>query len=558
MKKTLCLLLVLALSLTSLCAALADMTEPGTFPITSERKTITIMAGIADATKGDLENYWETKYIEELYNVDIVWKVFPFEQFKEKVSMAFISGEKIDLILRGNSGQTAFSTTEVAKFAEQGFILPLNDLIDNNTYWLKQRFEENPDWKTAYITPDGNIYCIPKYNEAYHTLSPSKMYINRLFLENLGMAEPKTTEEFKAYLKAAVENDGNGNGEKDELGLVGCAGVYVRLTTTFIMQSAFSFDDGLDRLYLEDGVVTASYTNAEFLEGLKYMNDLYNEGLIYPGSFTQDVATAVKLNSQKDESIVAALANQHYGTVGTRAEGETARQSEYMGIGPLLGESGRQSAFWNYYLPFEVTNGGSGFIPTTCSDPELAIRFLDYFYSDEGSLMMYLGQEGVTWEKPAEGELGIDGRPALYKTIAMSETDPMYNKIIWGNLEPGYVNASLRLSVAAPADEFAANGTGAEAHYYNVTKDKYNPYAMEIEEVLPPLYYTEEQVSDIAQYKTQINACVDEIMIRFIIGDLDVNNQKAWDDFQAELKALGLDDYLAIVQAAYDVSAYKE
>lgn len=557
MKKTLCLILSAILSLALLAPALAEMNAPGTMPISSEKKTITIMAGIPDATKADMENYWMTEAFQAMSNVEIVWKVFPYEQFKEKLMLAFAGGEKVDLVLRGNSGQTAFSMTEVAKLADQGFILPLNDLIESDSYYLKQRFEQNPDWKTSYIAPDGNIYSIPTFSEAYHVYSPSKMYINRTFLENLGMEEPTTTEEFKAYLKAVIEQDANGNGDpNDEIGLVGCAGVYVRLVSTFIMQSAFAYDDGLDRLYLEDGVVKAGYMDPNFLEGLKYLNDLYNEGLIYPGSFTQDVATAVKLNSQKNESIVAALANQHYGTVGTREAGLPERQTEYMGIGPLQGPSGRQSAYWNYYNPYLVQNGGAGFIPATCSDPALAMRVLDYFYSDEGAIMFYLGEEGVTWEKAAEGTTGIDGRPALYTSITQLETDPNYKKVIWDNLTPSYVDADLRLSVSAPSDEFAPGG--AEAHYYNITKNKYAPYAMAIEEVLPPLYYTEEQVSDIAQYKATINTYVDETIIRFIIGDLDVNNQKDWDAFQAELGKLGMDGYLAIVQAAYDVSAYKK
>jgi hypothetical protein len=41
-----------------------------------------------------------------------------------------------------------------------------------------------------------------------------------------------------------------------------------------------------------------------------------------------------------------------------------------------------------------------------------------------------------------------------------------------------------------------------------------------------------------------------------IVGDLDPNRDADWNNFQSQLRNLGIDRYLRIIQTAYDASAF--
>ena len=78
--------------------------------------------------------------------------------------------------------------------------------------------EEYPDIRKGLTMPDGNIYSLPSfYDPALSMLIGTPIWINQEWLDQLGMKEPQTTEEFYAYLKAVKETDLNGNGKHDEI-----------------------------------------------------------------------------------------------------------------------------------------------------------------------------------------------------------------------------------------------------------------------------------------------------------------------------------------------------
>ena len=79
--------------------------------------------------------------------------------------------------------------------------------------------EEYPDIRKGLTMPDGNIYSLPSFYDPalLSMLIGTPIWINQEWLDQLGMKEPQTTEEFYAYLKAVKETDLNGNGKHDEI-----------------------------------------------------------------------------------------------------------------------------------------------------------------------------------------------------------------------------------------------------------------------------------------------------------------------------------------------------
>src|SRR5699024_11624362 len=87
---------------------------------------------------------------------------------------------------------------------------------------LYQVLQDNPDIEKGLTFPDGHIYSVPTiYSPDFESLLiGAKGWINGEWLEELGMDNPETTEEFYEYLKAVKENDLNGEGNEIPLSSV--------------------------------------------------------------------------------------------------------------------------------------------------------------------------------------------------------------------------------------------------------------------------------------------------------------------------------------------------
>jgi putative aldouronate transport system substrate-binding protein len=524
----------------------------GAYPIVKQKETITVMIGDGSATFNGNTN-WMSKYYEDKTNVHVNWIVAPLEQFKERVNLALASADPVDVVIAGNHANTAYSMIEQLKFAEQKVILPLNEYIENDTINLKQRLTELELWREVLTLPNGSIYALPTVNDCYHCRYYGKMWVNKEFLKNLNLKIPTTTEEFHQMLLAFKNRDANGNGDpNDEIPLMGAIDNFGGRIDTYLV-SAFVYDDGGDRLYLENGKVTAAYTQSEFQEGLRYLNQLFREGLIAKDTFTATRPVRAQLNSGKYESIIGAMPNIHYGNLGVRETGQPVRWIDYEPIPPLKGPKGVQVTRYDYYQKF-MTTESAGFIPATCKNPALIMRWLDWFYTDEGNTMLRYGEKGVAWDDADPGATGPNGNPAKIKTITMDTSHPYYGNATWGTRFPNFSTYEYRNLAQTAADMLAPDGSGVERFLEVKSKENYAPYAQDINKLIPPMYYSADDSLEIAAMATNINTYVEESIAKFVVGDLNI--ETGWNAFQTNLKNLGLDRYLQIIQNTYNNSAF--
>jgi putative aldouronate transport system substrate-binding protein len=489
--------------------------------------------------------------MEQKTNVHINWTMPPNAQFKERLNMAFAAGEPIDLVIVGGNGYVTTTRSEMLKYAEQGVVMPIQDYIESDTIHLKEGLKNKQGLREAFTTPDGEIYFTPAYAEVLHPTYYAKLWVNVTFLKNLGLKFPTNINEFREMLIAFRDKDANGNGNpNDEIPL---AGAYDSWWTTRIdpyIMSAFVFDDGENRLYLENGKVVAAYAKPEFQAGLRYMNQLYREKLIYADSFTMSSSDRNQLNSQKYESIIGA-ATLGLPFIGNREEDEPVRWIDYECIPPLKGPDGLQITRYDYYGNDE---NNSAFVPSTARNPALVMRWLDYFYTDEGLTNKTFGSKGVTWEDALPGERGQGGTPATIRLIDLPRTDPRFGNMVWGNGLPGYMTDAWRLGYAQDQNMYDPEGKGAERFLYAKTKENYQPYGAPINMILPPLWYSPSDASTMAMLTTNINTYVEESIAKFITGQLNIDTD--WNRFQTELKNLGIDQYLKIIQDTYNKSSF--
>lgn len=88
----------------------------------------------------------------------------------------------------------------------------------------------------------------------------------------------------------------------------------------------------------------------------------------------------------------------------------------------------------------------------------------------------------------------------------------------------------------------------SEERLYEAASTYYFPYAKE--QTYPLMVMGEDESAKINEFKTAINAYADEMISGFLAGNYDLDSD--WDAYLAEFEAMGLDEYLELLQAAYD------
>jgi putative aldouronate transport system substrate-binding protein len=522
--------------------ATSTVTPAGQFPITNEKTTVKVLMK-GSASVEDFSTNEFTKWLEQKTNIKIEWEVAPEKSATEKLNLVLASGDYPDVIMG-----FGVSPTQMMINGSQGVFLPLNDMIDKYGIEMQKMFKENPVYKDLITAPDGKIYALPQVNECYHCMYKQRMWIHKPWLDKLGLKMPTTTDEFYEVLKAFKTKDPNGNGKADEIALSGSIQAAssnlfeTQMLDSFIM-NAFTYDHDTRKLYLDNGKVTIPYNKPEWKEGLKYLRKLYVEGLIDPQAMTQDNNQLKKLGENPDTVILGASSGHNMGSLTTLGA-QSGRWLTYVAVPPLKGPNGFQNAAYHPY----VVGNGQFIITNNAKNPEAAFRLADFlFNSPDTALRWYAGREGTEWRYAEKGELGINGKPAIWKQLTPWGGVQNVN---WGQTGPGYRSNDFRLGEAQNPEQ------PLEVILYNETKQKMEPYQMKIDKVMPPVFFTAEQASEIADLEKTILDHVKEMMARFITGDSDID--KNWDAYLKNLDNMNLKRYLEIYQAAYDVKFKKK
>lgn len=502
------------------------VTPVGTYPVTQDKVTLTAFS-LQDPLCENLETNLLTVEYEARTNVHINWQLAPAAGMAEKRNLLFASGSYPDIFIAASIPREDQMT-----YGSQGVLIALNQLIDAYAPNVKKTYEDLPLLRDAVTAPDGTIYALGVDQRCFHCSLQQRMWINKKFLDKLGLKMPGTTDEFYEVLKAFRDKDPNGNGKADELPLVG-ANAFPYYVHGNLM-NAFVYNDSKERLILDAGKIGASYNQPGWREGLEYLRKLYAEKLIEPASLTRPQADLKKICDQEGDPVMGACfysPNAFCNPGGTRL-------NDYDPVPPLKGPKGVQLAAW---YPYNAAVGCFA-ISKTCKCPEVAMRWVDWFYTWEGAVRSRIGREGeqFEWRRAKEGELGLDGKQALWikvKPIGIAQN------YFWGQ---GPWPQQFDHSSQSACDNIY-EACGMERRWYAAAK-LYEPYKPK--EVVPPLWVPKEKNSRLAQLQTEISDYVLESSARFVTGDLNVQND--WDKYTKTLNDMGLAEYLSILQSAYD------
>lgn len=496
----------------------------------------------------DYKDNYLTKLLEEELNVNLEFYEFPADgnDLQSKFSLMASSGEGMPDVMIYKS----FTPETVLDYGSKGVFIPLNEYYEKtDTNYAKLPDEHKEIIEKAMTSADGNIYALPNFSENVWNYTPNRIFINTTWLDKLGLEVPTTTDELYEVLKAFVNEDPNGNGKKDEIGLYGFTeGGYGQDIVDTVM-NAFVFYNGGDQnggLALDESGenIIAPFTTEGWKEGLMYMNQLYNEGLIASSIFTDD-DTQFKATLNSEENVVG-MVSAGSTSNWTDCDNNPNFQELTM-IEPLTGPKGI------CYTPYtEYSPEYNYFITSACKNPDLAFKLGDWFMTQEHSRIGRYGEKGVDWSDDKEVcaentnayvEAGItDTIDCVWLTNIWSEPS---NKF-WYNVNPYYAPMEAEMSVANGVNPFDESSKSGMLYAYNLEwySDKHP------EKVLPLLHYTAEESTECAEIMMNIKDMVEQAKAEFITGARDF--ESGWDSYLEELENAGLSRWIELAAGAYE------
>ena len=477
------------------------------FPIVNNEITLKVFG-----QQGPVQEAWDTMgmwdYYQDLTNVHLDFTdVLAAEGYDEKKSLMWASNEYPDVFVRA-----FLSNTEIVKYGRMGILAPLEDLIEKYAPNLQKLIDEDPAILTRITAPDGHIYALP----AVFTVTAArtdKFWINQSWLDQAGLDIPKTVDELEEVLRAFKGVDFNGNGEDDEYPMGASDAQALIRKFAGVWGYQYQFETFLE---VKDDVVSTYLTDDGFKEMLQWLSEMYSEGLIDQEIFTQEYA-----------KYAAKMAGQQMGLFFNQAD-DTFDSSNYVGISPFQGKAEQQ---YVQASPAARDNGVFA-ISAECENKEAAMRWVDYFYSYEGSILMRYGVEGENMYFDEEGKPhyndGILDSPEGSGTEIGKYT-------IWpGGGAPQWVNEDNCEAIASDATLAA--------------QEALDPYVPEQIYSAPLL---EQEVSDrLSVLWTDLESYMKETTAKMIRGEL--NFESDWETYVNTMNEIGLEEWVSIYQTAYD------
>lgn len=525
MKRIFALVLSLCLLLVG-TGALAELTGRGQLPISDGTDSLTIWAP-SFSNMMDFPNLPMTKWFEEKTGVKINWIEVPNADMTSLFNASIASGSYPDIYM--------IATSDLLAFAEDGIAVALDEAIDQYSVYLKARLDANSEIRKQITAPDGHIYSLPLVSYSPHQATPAKMWVYTEWLEAYktatGASDPVTPDEFEAMLLYFKQNDMNGNGvPNDEIIITGNNNygheggnplAYILNGFCFL---PFSCNGG-QYFYVEDGKVASDLLSDGLREGLKYANKLYKEGLIIDEAFTQSLVDMRSVTTTTKDAVKVACipAPYHFRMLTAQSVENAVGFTDYTCLTPLQNPAtgvsvtpGRNDS--SFYLRVMVTSA--------CKNLELAIRWLDLFYSDEVIKNMWYG--GIYENGDWSIEEGVTSLAGDSKAVVRHNSVDDQNRM-WNGGWIGSTWVTMEIATALVA-------TGEELHQQEAA-EKMMRYSKQVG--WPQITWCNdlELAAEYSELKTLIESYATNSMSEFTMGIRDINDDAAWEAYKDQLNS---------------------
>lgn len=492
------------------------------FPIVENEIELQMFANQSSGTGDNWNDIMLWNEYADKTNIKIKWEQVPESSLEEKRNLTLAAGGTLPDAFYA----AKIPNLDLLKYGKQGEFIALNDLLDDYAPNLTKLMEEDPGIKQALTFPDGNIYSLPLINDpVYLSMRIGALpWIKSEWLEKVGMDNPTTTDEYYKFL-TAVKAEAEKNGDTD---ITAFGAPNINYLLDWVKGSFGLSNRGNDLVDLdpnEEGSLRFIPASDEYKQMIEYVNKLYEEELIEQNIFSLEYQQFLTNGREgKYASTVWYLTEDSFGEdMGATYEHGLA----------LEGPNGDRMFT---QLTHPVANIGQFVITKDNEYPEATLRWIDHFYSDEGSQFFYMGIEGETFEETDEGEF-------VY-------TDTILDPVKSGELTFGQ---SITKHLVWPATGAAGivkqvYFDGSESHPKSVAAAKeLEPFLPE--EAWPQFTTTEEESNFLSSVGADLEKYVVETRDKFIVGQIPLSE---WDDYIKTLNQIGLEKYMSTYQDIYE------
>lgn len=454
-----------------------------------------------------LQNYGENevyKKLEEITGIKIEFLHPASGQATEQLNLMIASKDLPDII-------ESFSYTGgLDKAIEDNIIIRLNELIEEHAPNYKSIRDSNEDIAAETITDSGNIaafYCIQNEEEP-PWLGPM---IRKDYLDELGLEIPKTIADWENTLRAFKD-----------------MGVEVPLYYNiddwqFTSSGAFVSAYGIGpEFYNDNGQVKYGPIEPGYKDFIALMAKWYEEGLLDQDFASRDGNNTESMILNGDiASWVGAYESFDY------YENLAKTNNPNFKLAPAPHPSLNEGETVQFRQKNYYNKGTTAVITTACKYPEEAVKWFDFHYSEEGSMLFNWGIEGVSYEI-------VDGKPQF--TDLMTNNPDGLSYITLAHKYKLHMGPYLRDYKA-----FVMTDTIYEA------MDVWGEAGSS--QVLPMTTMTLEESKEYSSIMSDINTYVGENRIKFIMG---VEPMENFDNFVEQIRKMNIERAIEIQQSALD------
>lgn len=460
----------------------------------------------------DFNDMWFYQELEEKTGTHVDFDVVKDSDWTNRVSLMFASGQYHDMVLRGSLEIEDYGVT-------QHLVLPLDQYLAECMPIYSARMQESGVSQLLRAS-DGQMYYVGfLLSQGINT--NGHFFINKTWLDALGLDIPTTTEELTEVLRAFKNGDPNGNGIADELPYEATfddvnTGLYNAMSAFGVPMNEYLVHVS------QDGQVLFAPEEEGFRACAEWLHMLCMEGLLDVESLTQG------------SNLWAAKVNQN--RVG------------YFSYWRLLNTAIDPAVAKNYVLMQPVSAPGEEAVVCRLSDMmefgasltiqnqhvEESLRWLDAQMETETMLVSQNGKLGDTLMLRDDGRYEVAYVPAgneLYQTVPVIcgqffAPEEYYDSV--------YVPAAHRQEKSGYCQTYEDAGVLEDIPYTTLVN-------------ATPI--TSEESARIRQLYTQLRSAVNARLVEFITRGV---TDESYAQFLAELHSIGSDEYVALYQTAYN------
>ena len=476
--------------------------------LVDEPTTLTVL--ISDSASQPIKNYAPAQQaIFEETGIKLEYQVVPVSTYDEKKNVLMATNNWPDV--------ACIKPADISTYAPTGIFEPLMKYVNEETMPNFYKFwQKYPDMKNYMI--DGELYAFQQIlrDESANGFGP---VIRTDLLEKHGIAIPQTFEELLDALAELKEI------YPDSVPYTGRKGTTQLLKTTSYMLGSGYDQNGIYYDY-DLGKYVFGPATQEFKAVLRFLNEAYERGILDP-----DFATT---NGEQMESKLSSgrsffyLDNSGFGQSYTTALRKTpGNENAELQIIPIPENEFGQRRAVSYSKDLSdrhvVINASS-------KKKDVAVKLIDWLYSDRGSDIANYGVEGVSFQYNENGE--PEFITSYLEKFRDATPSPYY--AAFSELGVGKLNFNMygcNTKTWFEIEKALGNWDDLVEEYWNIIN---NDPAYVQPKVTPP--FSTEESERIADLIMELSTVLEQEYNKYIMGIEEIDN---WDSVIEKCRKIG-------------------